>query len=136
MEAGDDHGYVVVQAAEAEVRESAEAGGAQVGQDVILAGGGVIVSAAGPGGGYPDQSALLVDQDHLTALPGDLLQGAVQARRLRGEEGDQLVPTAADGGPGHVVPVGQALIVAQHGQDDHGDPSGRQDPPPDRITFR
>ncbi|MFF9042266.1 hypothetical protein ACF090_43175 [Streptomyces sp. NPDC014892] len=36
VEAGDDHGvaYVVVQAAEAEVREGAEAGGAQVRQDV------------------------------------------------------------------------------------------------------
>ncbi len=41
VEAGDDHGvaYVVVQAAEAEVREGAEAGGAQVGQDVVVAGG-------------------------------------------------------------------------------------------------
>ncbi|MGW0771079.1 hypothetical protein [Streptomyces sp. NPDC002676] len=42
MEAGDDHGveYVVGQAAEAEVRQCPEAGGVQVGQDVILAGGG------------------------------------------------------------------------------------------------
>lgn len=44
-EAGDDHGVanVVVQAAEAEVGQRPEAGGAQVGQDVVVAGGGVVV---------------------------------------------------------------------------------------------
>lgn len=36
--------------AEAEVREGSEAGGAQVGQDVVMAGGGDVVSAAGPVG--------------------------------------------------------------------------------------
>jgi hypothetical protein len=74
-----------------------------------------------------------VDQDHLPAPFGDLLQDAVQARGLRGEQGDQLVAPSADGGHGDVVAaghVGQALVVAQHGQDDHRDPSGRQDPPP------
>ncbi|ANH89918.1 hypothetical protein A8713_01195 [Streptomyces sp. SAT1] len=51
--AGDDHGVqdVVVQAAEAEVGQRPEAGGAQVGQDVVVAGGGAVVGAAGPGGG-------------------------------------------------------------------------------------
>lgn len=168
VEAGDNHGveYVVVQAAEAEVRQGPEAGGAQVGQNVVVAGGGVVVGAAGPGAGYPDQPALLVgqgeevqavmvvfagvvapvglpfaalgvdegavDQDYLPALPGDLLQGAVQARGLRGEQGDQFVAPAADGRLGHVVAaghVGQTLVVTQHGQDDHRDSSGRQDPP-------
>ncbi|GAA0522817.1 hypothetical protein GCM10010390_26350 [Streptomyces mordarskii] len=64
MEAGDDHGVddVVVQAAEAEVRECPEAGGAQVGQDVVVAGGRVVVGAAGPGDGYPDQSAAFIGQ--------------------------------------------------------------------------
>lgn len=64
VEAGDDHRveYVVVQAAETEVRQGPEADGAQMGQDVVVAGGGVVVGAAGPGGGYPDQAALLVSQ--------------------------------------------------------------------------
>jgi hypothetical protein len=63
-ESGDDHGvaHVVVQAAEAEVRQRPEAGGAQVGQDVVVAGGGVVVRAAGPGGGYPDQPTAFVGQ--------------------------------------------------------------------------
>lgn len=62
--AGNDHGveYVVVQAAEAEVRQRSETGGAQVGQNVVMAGGGVVMGAAGPGGGYPDQAALLVGE--------------------------------------------------------------------------
>lgn len=53
MEARDDHrvAHVVVQAAESEVRESTEAGGAQVGQNVIVTGRGVVVSAARPGCG-------------------------------------------------------------------------------------
>jgi hypothetical protein len=169
VEAGDDHGvaYVVVQAAEAEVREGPEAGGAQVGQDVVVAGGGVVVGAAGPGGGYPDQAAPLVgegeeaqavvamfagvvlavglpgaalggdegavNQDHLPTLPGALLARAVQARGLCGEQSDRLVAPASDGGLGDVVAaghVGQALVVAQYGQDDHRDLPGRQDPPP------
>ncbi|MGW0515683.1 hypothetical protein [Streptomyces olivaceoviridis] len=57
----------------------------------------------------------------------------VQVRCLHGEQGDQLVAPAADGGLGHVVAighVGQALVVPQHGQDDHRDPPGWQDPPP------
>ncbi|WP_344389846.1 hypothetical protein [Streptomyces vastus] len=62
-----------------------------------------------------------------------LLQGAVQARGLRGEQGDQLVAPAAHGGFGNVVAaghVGLALVVPQHGQDNHGDLPGWQGPPP------
>ncbi|MEU8709541.1 hypothetical protein [Streptomyces sp. NPDC048565] len=74
-----------------------------------------------------------VDQDRFSALPGDLLQGAVQARRLGGEQSDQLVAPATDGGLGHVVAashVCEALVVPQYGQDDHRDLSRWQDPPP------
>lgn len=74
-----------------------------------------------------------VNQDDLPTLTGDLLQRAVQAWCLRGEQGDRLVAPVTDGGLGDVVAdghVGQALIVAQHGQDDHRDPPGRQDPLP------
>ncbi|MFC4648292.1 hypothetical protein ACFPEU_40415 [Streptomyces mangrovi] len=74
-----------------------------------------------------------VDQDHLPALLGDLLQGAVHARRLGGKQGDQLVTPAADSGLGHVVSaghVGQALVMTQDSHDDHRDLSWRQDPPP------
>ncbi|MEV7955808.1 hypothetical protein [Streptomyces sp. NPDC088141] len=48
-EAGNDHGvtYVVVQAAEAEVRQGPEAGCAQVSRDVIVAGGGDVVVRTG-----------------------------------------------------------------------------------------
>ncbi|MFJ8195243.1 hypothetical protein ACIQ8D_36740 [Streptomyces sp. NPDC096094] len=70
-----------------------------------------------------------IDQDHLPTLPGDLLQGAVQPRRLRGEQADQLVAPATNGGLGHVVaadPVGQSLVVTQHAQDNHRDSSERQ----------
>ncbi|WP_329030490.1 MULTISPECIES: hypothetical protein [unclassified Streptomyces] len=73
-----------------------------------------------------------VDQDHLSALLDDLLQYAVQARGLGGEESDQLVAPAADRGLGHVVSaghVGQALVVAQDCRDDHRDLPGLQDPP-------
>ncbi|OBQ54348.1 hypothetical protein A4U61_00650 [Streptomyces sp. H-KF8] len=157
-EAGDDHGvaYVVVQAAEAEVREGAEAGGAQVGREAVVAGCGDLVDASGPGGGYPDQAAVFVgegeevqavmavfagvvppvgssgaalggdegavDEDCFPASLGDLLQGAVQARSWGVEQRDQLFAPAADGGLGHIAAagyVGQALVVAQHGQDDH-----------------
>lgn len=74
-----------------------------------------------------------VDQDHFPALVGDLLQGAVPARRLGGEQSDQLVAPAADGGLGHMVAaghVGQALVVAQYGRHDHRHLPRRQDPPP------
>ncbi|MET9519448.1 hypothetical protein [Streptomyces sp. NPDC002994] len=69
-----------------------------------------------------------VGQDDLAAAPRDLLEGAVQARDLRGEQTDDLVPPAADGGGGDVVAaghVGHALVVQQHGQDDHPDLPGR-----------
>ncbi|WP_437014858.1 hypothetical protein [Streptomyces sp. enrichment culture] len=88
---------------------------------VVFAG---VVSPAGLSGAALGGDEGAVVQDHLPALPGDLLQGAVQARRLGCEQGDRLVAPAADGGLGHVVSaghVGQALIVAQHGQDDHRD---------------
>jgi hypothetical protein len=51
-EAGDDHGVanVVVQATEAEVCQRPDTSGAQVSQDVVVAGGGDVVGAAGPGG--------------------------------------------------------------------------------------
>ncbi|GGR34935.1 hypothetical protein GCM10015536_45610 [Streptomyces griseomycini] len=77
--AGDDHGveHVVVQAAEAEVGQRPEAGGAQVGQDVVVAGGGVVVGAAGPGGGYPDQASLLVSQGEEVQAVAAVLAGVV-----------------------------------------------------------
>ncbi|MFD7527975.1 hypothetical protein ACFV8E_10350 [Streptomyces sp. NPDC059849] len=89
---------------------------------------GAVRCGAVLGGG--DEGA--VDQDYFHALLGDVLQGAVQAWCLRGEQCGQLVAPAADGGLGHVVAaghVGQALVVAQHDQDDHRDLPGRQDPP-------
>nr|WP_250847520.1 hypothetical protein [Streptomyces hygroscopicus] len=97
---------------------------------VVLA--GVVPPVGSPGAALGgDEGA--VDQDHLPAPFGDLLQGAVQARRLGGEQSDQFVAPAGDGGLGHVVAagqVGQALVVTQYGQDDHCDPSGRQGTPP------
>ncbi|WP_327733376.1 hypothetical protein OG749_05345 [Streptomyces nojiriensis] len=92
-----------------------------------------VVAPVGSSGTAPGADEGAVDQDHLPALLGDLLQGAVQPRRLGGEQSDQLVPPAADGGLGYVVAaghVGQALVVAQHGQDDHRDLPRQQDPPP------
>jgi hypothetical protein len=80
-----------------------------------------------------------VDKGHLPALPGDLLQGAVQARGLRGGQGDQLVAPSADGGLGHVVAagdVGRALVVAQHGQNGHRDFAGRQNRPLGPCRFQ
>jgi hypothetical protein len=80
----------------------------------------------------------VVDQDDLAAPPGDRLQGAVQARGFRGQQVDQLVAPTPDGGGGDVAAaghVGQALIVPQHGQDDHRDPPGRQRPPPRPYRF-
>ncbi|MFF1718265.1 hypothetical protein [Streptomyces sviceus] len=71
------------------------------------------LSGAARGG---DEGA--VDQDHLPALLGGLLQGTVHARRLGGEQGDQLVAPAADDLLVHVIAaghVGQALVVTQHG---------------------
>ncbi|MFF1649956.1 hypothetical protein [Streptomyces sp. NPDC058240] len=71
-------------------------------------------------------------------LVGPVDRGWLRAG-LRGEQGDQLVAPAADGGIGHVVPaghVGQALVVTQHGQDDHRDPPGRQDPPPEPYRLQ
>lgn len=99
---------------------------------------GVVAPVGIPGAALGGEEGA-VDQDHLPALPGDLLQGAVQARRLRGEQGNQLVATAADGRLGHVVAaghVGQALVVAQHSQDDHRDLPGRQGPPPGPDYFQ
>jgi hypothetical protein len=52
----------VVQAEEAEVGQGAKAGDTQVLQDVVTAVGGDVVGAAGPGGRYPDQTAVLVGQ--------------------------------------------------------------------------
>lgn len=101
----------------------------------VLAG---VVPSVGLAGAAPGADEGAVDQDQLAALLGDLLQGAVQVRRLGGEQSDQLVAPASDTGLGHVVAaghVGQALVVAQYGQDDHRDLPRRQDPPPgpDRL---
>ena len=79
-----------------------------------------------------------VNQDDFPALPGDLLQGSVQARRLGGEQFDEFVAPAADGGLGHVIAachVGQALVMPQYAQNDHRDSPQPQDPPPgpDRL---
>ncbi|WP_309505400.1 hypothetical protein [Streptomyces phytophilus] len=49
------------------------------------------------------------------------------SRQRRTVDSDTLFP------PCH---VGQALIVAQHGQDDHRDLPGRQDPPPGPDHFQ
>lgn len=62
-----------------------------------------VVAPVGSSGTAPGADEGAVDQDHLPALLGDLLQGAVQPRRLGGEQSDQLVPPAADGGLGYVV---------------------------------
>jgi hypothetical protein len=64
LEAGDDPGVVgvVVQAEEAEVRQSAEAGVAEVGEEVVAAGGGDVVGAAGPGRGDPDQATAFIGE--------------------------------------------------------------------------
>jgi hypothetical protein len=96
---------------------------------VVLAGivGAVVLAGAALGG---DEGA--VDQDNLLAPGGDLLQCPVQARGLRGEQTDHLVAPAPDGALGDVVAaghVGQALVVPQHGQDDHRDLPRRQGPP-------
>lgn len=101
-------------------------------QAVAVVFAGVVLAVRLPGAALGgDEGA--VDQDDLPAPSGDLLQGAVQARGLRGEQGDQLVAPAADGGGGDVVAaghVGQALVVPQQGQDDHRDPPRRPRPPP------
>lgn len=88
VDVGDDHGveYVVVQAAKAEFREGAEAGGAQMEQDVIVAGGSVVVCAAGPGGGDPHQAAPLVGEGEEAqavrrCLPEQFLRSAFPVRR-------------------------------------------------------
>ncbi|GAA1947703.1 hypothetical protein GCM10009837_87050 [Streptomyces durmitorensis] len=54
-----------------------EVGGAQVGQDVVVAGGGVVVGAAGPGGRYPDQTALLVGRGEEVQAVAAVLAGTV-----------------------------------------------------------
>ncbi|MGW0316435.1 hypothetical protein [Streptomyces flavidovirens] len=80
-----------------------------------------------------------VDQDDFPAPLRDLLQAPVQARSAGGEQVDHLVAPAADGGLGDVVAaghVGQALIVAEHGQDDHRDLPRRQRPPARTYRFR
>lgn len=113
--AGDNHGVedVVVQSAEAEVSQRPGAGGAQVGQDGVVAGGGVVVGVAGPGGGSPDQAALVVGQGEEgqamavvlagvvppVGLPGATLgadEGAVGQDRLCGLPGEP----SSERGPG------------------------------------
>ncbi|MFB7574959.1 hypothetical protein [Streptomyces sp. NPDC056165] len=96
----------------------------------VLAG---IVPPVGPPSAALGADEGAVDQDHLPAPLGDLPQRTVQARRLGGEQSDQLVPPAADGRLGHVVAaghIGQALVVPQHSQNGHHDLPRRQDPPP------
>ncbi|MDV5143288.1 hypothetical protein R1T08_02915 [Streptomyces sp. SBC-4] len=56
----------------------------------------------------------------------------ITAIHTLGQDDQGFVAPTADGGLGDVVAashVGQALVVTQHGQDDHRDPPGRQDPP-------
>ena len=53
---------MLVEAEEAEIGEGAQAGGAQVGEDVVVAGGGNVVGAPGSGGRDPDQAAAFVGQ--------------------------------------------------------------------------
>jgi hypothetical protein len=64
---------------------------------VVLAGvvAPVGLSGAALGG---DESA--VDQDYLSALPGDLLQGMVQSRRLRGQDDYRDLPGRQNPPPG------------------------------------
>jgi hypothetical protein len=103
---------------------------------VVFAG---VVSPVGFAGSALGRDEGAVDEDHLFALLGDLPQGTVQTRCLVGEQSDELVPPAADGGLGHVVAashVGQALIVPQFGQDDHRDPPRGRIRHRDRIAFR
>jgi hypothetical protein len=85
-EAGDDHGteYVVVQAPEAEIREGAETGGAQMGQDVVVAGGGDVVGAARPGGRYLDQPPVLVGQGEEVQAVAAVFAGVVPPVGLSG----------------------------------------------------
>lgn len=86
LESGDDYGVVriVVQAEEAQVGQGAEAGGAQVGQQVVAAGGGDVVGVAGPGSGYPDQPASLVGQGEDVQAVTVVLDGVVRPVRLPG----------------------------------------------------
>ncbi|EGJ73756.1 hypothetical protein STTU_0968 [Streptomyces sp. Tu6071] len=86
FEAGDDHGVVriVVQAQEAEVGQGAEAGGAEMVEDVIAAGGGDVVGAAGPGSGDPDQAAVFVGEGEGAQAVAVVLAGVVRPVRLAG----------------------------------------------------
>ncbi|MEV6742562.1 hypothetical protein AB0N14_39190 [Streptomyces sp. NPDC051104] len=72
---------VVVQAEEAQVGQGAEAGSTQVGQDVVAAGGGDVVGAAGPGGRYPHQAVPLIGQgNHVQAVAAMLVEDLVTMR--------------------------------------------------------
>lgn len=155
------------------VLDGGAAGGFQVLDDVVVAGGGDVVGAPGPRGGDLDQASAFVgereevqavalvlprivlavvlagaaaggdegavDQHGLPAASGDLGQGAVQARCPGRQQGDDLVGPAADRRGRDAVTAGQvggALVVAQHGQDDHDDPARRQGRHRDLIAFR
>ncbi|MFG3371089.1 hypothetical protein ACGF0K_39985 [Streptomyces sp. NPDC048156] len=65
-----------------------------------------------------------VDQDDLSAPRGDPFQGAVQTRGADGEQGYQLVSPAPYRRFADLVAagrVGDALVVAEHGEDDDDD---------------
>ncbi|MEV0371060.1 hypothetical protein AB0I10_14690 [Streptomyces sp. NPDC050636] len=69
----------------------------------------------------------------MAALSGDFLQRAIKARGPRSEQVDHFqYPTVHRGrrdavAAGH---VGKPLVMTENGEDDRGDLSGRQLPPP------
>jgi hypothetical protein len=84
--AGDDDLVIgilgLVDAEEAQVGERAEAGCLQVLDDLVAAGRGGVVGPAGPGGGDPDQVALLVGQGEEVQAVAVVLAGVVGPVRL------------------------------------------------------
>lgn len=86
--AGDDHGLVGVgvQAEEAQVGQGAEAGGPRVIEDVVVAGGGDVVGAAGAGRGITSYRVGRLRYDglrRLLPLKLEQLRRAVDAERQR-----------------------------------------------------
>lgn len=63
------------------VGQRSETGGAQAGKDMVVAGGSVVVAEAGPGGGCPDQTPLLVGQNEEVQAVAAVLAGSSSAGR-------------------------------------------------------